>query len=72
VKEIDDIITGPEVLRRWREEVGTIPGVKTLGFEGATGPGGVFLLSQPCMRPAMMSMRHELSKSESRTSSLSF
>ena len=40
VKEIDDIITGPEVLRRWREEVGSIPGAKTLGFEGATGPGG--------------------------------
>jgi multidrug efflux pump subunit AcrB len=29
VKENDDVITGPEVLRRWR-----------LGFEGATGPGG--------------------------------
>jgi multidrug efflux pump subunit AcrB len=40
VKEIDDVITGPEVLRRWREAVGTIPGVKTLGFEGATGPSG--------------------------------
>jgi multidrug efflux pump subunit AcrB len=40
VKENDDVITGPEVLRRWRETVGTIPGVKTLGFEGATGPGG--------------------------------
>ena len=40
VKENEDVITGPEVLRRWREEVGEIPGVKTLGFEGATGPGG--------------------------------
>jgi multidrug efflux pump subunit AcrB len=40
VKENDDVITGPEVLRRWREAVGEIPGVKTLGFEGATGPGG--------------------------------
>jgi multidrug efflux pump subunit AcrB len=40
VKENDDVITGPEVLRRWRENVGEIPGVKTLGFEGATGPGG--------------------------------
>ena len=40
VKENDDVITGPEVLRRWREEVGTIPGIKTLGFEGASGPGG--------------------------------
>jgi multidrug efflux pump subunit AcrB len=40
VKENDDVIDGQEVLRRWREEVGEIPGVKTLGFEGATGPGG--------------------------------
>ncbi|MBT8047004.1 MAG: efflux RND transporter permease subunit [Xanthomonadales bacterium] len=40
VKENDDVIEGPEVLRRWREAVGDIPGVKTLGFEGATGPGG--------------------------------
>jgi multidrug efflux pump subunit AcrB len=40
VKENDDVIDGLEVLRRWREEVGDIPGVKTLGFEGATGPGG--------------------------------
>ena len=40
VKENEDVIDGPEVLRRWRENVGTIPGVKTLGFEGATGPGG--------------------------------
>ena len=40
VKENDDVIDGPEVLRRWREEVGDVPGVKTLGFEGATGPGG--------------------------------
>ena len=38
VKENDDVITGPEVLRRWREAVGEIPGTKTLGFEGATGP----------------------------------
>ena len=40
VKENEDVIEGPEVLRRWRENVGTIPGVKTLGFEGATGPHG--------------------------------
>jgi multidrug efflux pump subunit AcrB len=40
VKENDDVITGPEVLRRWRAAVGEIPGVKTLGFEGASGPGG--------------------------------
>jgi multidrug efflux pump subunit AcrB len=40
VKENDDVITGPEVLRRWQEEVGDIPGAKTLGFEGATHMGG--------------------------------
>ena len=41
VKENDDVITGPEVLRRWREAVGEIAGAKTLGFEGAAGgPGG--------------------------------
>ena len=40
IKENEDVIEGPEVLRRWREAVGDIPGVKTLGFEGATGPGG--------------------------------
>lgn len=35
------LITGPDLLRRWREETGDIPGVKTLGFEGAAGgPGG--------------------------------
>ncbi len=33
-------LAGPEVLRRWREEVGEIPGVKQLGFRGASGPGG--------------------------------
>ena len=41
IKENDDVITGTEVLRRWQEEVGTIAGIKTLGFEGATGgPSG--------------------------------
>ncbi|MGD2128438.1 MAG: efflux RND transporter permease subunit [Lysobacterales bacterium] len=49
VKDIDDIITGPEVLRRWRENVGEIPGVKTLGFEGATGPGGGAAISLQLM-----------------------
>lgn len=40
VKE-NSLISGSEVLRRWREEAGNIPGVKTLGFEGAAGgPGG--------------------------------
>jgi multidrug efflux pump subunit AcrB len=40
VKDENSVIDGPEVLRRWREEVGDIPGAKQLGFEGATGPGG--------------------------------
>ncbi len=40
VKDEQAVITGPEVLRRWREKVGTIPGVQQLSFEGATGPGG--------------------------------
>jgi multidrug efflux pump subunit AcrB len=40
VKDDDAVIDGPEVLRRWRENVGEIPGVKQLSFEGATGPGG--------------------------------
>jgi multidrug efflux pump subunit AcrB len=40
IKENQDVITGPEVLRRWQEEVGEIPGAKTLGFEGATHMGG--------------------------------
>jgi multidrug efflux pump subunit AcrB len=40
VKE-DVLISGPEVLRRWREQTGDIAGIKTLGFEGAAGgPGG--------------------------------
>ncbi len=40
VKEDKAVIKGDEVLRRWREKVGTLPGVKQLGFSGATGPGG--------------------------------
>lgn len=41
VKEEFAVIDGQEVLRRWRNEVGDIPGVKTLGFSGAGhGPGG--------------------------------
>jgi multidrug efflux pump subunit AcrB len=40
VKDDDAVITGPEVLRRWREQTGDIPGIKTLGFRGATGPHG--------------------------------
>jgi multidrug efflux pump subunit AcrB len=41
VKEEFAVIDGPEVLRRWRKEVGDVPGVKTLGFSGAGhGPGG--------------------------------
>jgi len=51
VKENDDVITGPEVLRRWREAVGEIPGVKTLGFEGATGPQPGAAISLQLMGP---------------------
>ena len=40
VKENHDVITSSEVLRRWQEEVGEVPGAKTLGFEGATHLGG--------------------------------
>ena len=40
VKEDKAVLSGTEVLRRWREKVGEIPGVKQLGFSGATGPGG--------------------------------
>jgi multidrug efflux pump subunit AcrB len=41
VKEEFSVIDGPEVLRRWRQAVGDVPGVKTLGFSGAGhGPGG--------------------------------
>jgi multidrug efflux pump subunit AcrB len=41
VKDEKALIDGPEVLRRWRKNVGEIPGVKQLSFEGATGgPGG--------------------------------
>jgi multidrug efflux pump subunit AcrB len=40
VKDEDATIDGQEVLRRWREKVGQIPGAKQLGFSGATGPGG--------------------------------
>jgi multidrug efflux pump subunit AcrB len=40
VKEDKAVINGPETLRRWRAAVGEIPGVKQLGFRGASGPGG--------------------------------
>jgi len=40
VKEEKSVIDGQEVLRRWRDKVGNIPGAKTLGFRGASGPGG--------------------------------
>jgi multidrug efflux pump subunit AcrB len=40
VKEDKAVLSGTEVLRRWRENVGELPGVKQLGFSGATGPGG--------------------------------
>jgi len=40
VKDEVATVDGQEVLRRWRAEVGEVTGVKTLGFSGATGPGG--------------------------------
>jgi len=40
VKDENAVISGTEVLRRWRETVGELPGVKQLGFSAATGPGG--------------------------------
>ena len=40
VKDENSVISGTEVLRRWRENVGELPGVKQLGFSAATGPGG--------------------------------
>jgi multidrug efflux pump subunit AcrB len=41
VKDEVAVVDGQELLRRWREEVGEISGVKTLGFSGAAhGPGG--------------------------------
>jgi multidrug efflux pump subunit AcrB len=40
VKGQDSRLSGDDVMRLWREEVGTLPGVKQLGFRGAGGPGG--------------------------------
>ncbi len=37
VKENPADISGPDLLRRWRENVGEIPGAKQLGFSVATG-----------------------------------
>jgi len=37
VKENKADISGPDLLRRWRENVGEIPGAKQLGFSVATG-----------------------------------
>lgn len=39
-KEDKAFLTGNEVMRRWRESVGQIPGVKQLAFSAAAGPGG--------------------------------
>jgi multidrug efflux pump subunit AcrB len=40
VKDDKAVISAPEVLRRWREIVGEVPGVKQLGFSGAMNHGG--------------------------------
>jgi len=45
VKEDKAVLTGPEVLRRWREHVGEIPGAKQVGFSVAQGPGGSAAIS---------------------------
>jgi len=45
VKEEKAVLSGPEVLRRWRENVGEIPGAKQLGFSVAAGPGGSAAIS---------------------------
>jgi len=45
VKDENAVISGTEVLRRWRENVGELPGVKQLGFSAATGPGGSAAIS---------------------------
>ncbi|MCP4046243.1 MAG: efflux RND transporter permease subunit, partial [Gammaproteobacteria bacterium] len=40
VKDEKAVISGPEVLRRWREIVGELPGVKQLGYSSAMNHGG--------------------------------
>jgi multidrug efflux pump subunit AcrB len=40
VKDDEAVISAPEVLRRWRENVGELPGVKQLGYSGAMNHGG--------------------------------
>lgn len=40
VKEDKAVLAGPELLRRWRENVGEIPGAKQVGYSIAAGPGG--------------------------------
>ena len=52
VKEDKAVITGNEALRRWREHVGEIPGVKQLGFSAATGPGGGAAISIQLIGPS--------------------
>ena len=51
VKENDDVISASDVLRRWQDEVGQVPGVKVLGFEGATGIHGGAAISIQLMGP---------------------
>ncbi|MGD9264802.1 MAG: efflux RND transporter permease subunit [Lysobacterales bacterium] len=39
VKDDDAVLSGTEVLRRWREKVGELPGVKQLAFSSAVNHG---------------------------------
>ncbi|MGD9022068.1 MAG: efflux RND transporter permease subunit, partial [Lysobacterales bacterium] len=39
VKDDDAVLSGTEVLRRWREEVGELPGVKQLAYSSAINHG---------------------------------
>ena len=50
-KEDKAFLTGNEVMRRWRESVGQIPGVKQLAFSSAAGPGGGAAISIQLIGP---------------------
>lgn len=50
-KEDRAVLTGNEVMRRWRENVGQIPGAKQLAFSAAAGPGGGAAISIQLIGP---------------------